>query len=116
MNTLRDENFSYDRIIVKKGDTYNIIYISEIKVIEASGNYVDIITASDKFLQRASIKSIITRLDPKKFFQINRSTIINIDFVKRVRDSAYGNHLVIMDDGEEYSMTRRYRRLLTMTL
>lgn len=81
-----EEKFSMDqRIMVAADDKYVLIEVSEIMYIEALGNYVQIYTGVDKRLVTyGSIKNWMQRLPEKFFFQIHRSTIINLDFLDRI--------------------------------
>lgn len=81
-----DEKFSMDqRIMVAADDRYVLIEVSEIMYIEALGNYVQIYIGPEKRLVTyGSIKNWSNRLPEKFFFQIHRSTVINLDFLERI--------------------------------
>lgn len=81
-----EEKFSMDqRIMVAADDRYVLIEVSEIMYIEALGNYVQIYIGPEKRLVTyGSIKNWSNRLPEKFFFQIHRSTVINLDFLERI--------------------------------
>lgn len=81
-----DEKFSMDqRIMVAADDRYVLIEVSEIMYIEALGNYVQIYIGPEKRLVTyGSVKNWSNRLPEKFFFQIHRSTVINLDFLERI--------------------------------
>ncbi|HCS21581.1 MAG TPA: hypothetical protein DIW47_13650 [Bacteroidetes bacterium] len=81
-----EEKFSMDqRIMVAADDRYVLIEVSEIMYIEALGNYVQIYIGPEKRLVTyGSIKNWSNRLPEKFFFQIHRSTVINLEFLERI--------------------------------
>lgn len=81
-----EEKFSMDqRIMVAADDRYVLLEVSEIMYIEALGNYVQIFVGPEKRLVTyGSIKNWSNRLPEKFFFQIHRSTIINLDHLERI--------------------------------
>jgi len=50
-----------------------------------------------------------TRLDPKKFLRIHRSTIVNIERIKELHPWFKGEHVVILRDGARLTLGRAYR-------
>lgn len=81
-----EETFSMDqRIMVAADDRYVLVEVAEIMYIEALGNYVQIYIGPEKRLVTyGSIKNWSTRLPEKFFFQIHRSSVINLEFLERV--------------------------------
>lgn len=81
-----EEPFSMDqRIMVASDDRYSLIEVSKIMYIEALGNYVQLFTGPEaRLVTYGSIKNWISRLPEKYFFQIHRSTIINLEFLERI--------------------------------
>lgn len=81
-----EEVFSMDqRIMVPADDRYVLVEVAEIMYIEALGNYVQIYIGPEKrLITYGSIKNWSNRLPEKFFFQIHRSTVINLDFLERI--------------------------------
>ena len=81
-----EDVFTIDqRIMVAADDKYVLVEVSKIMYIEALGNYVQLYTGPEKRLVTyGSIKNWVSRLPQKHFFQIHRSTIINLEFLERV--------------------------------
>jgi len=81
-----EETFTLDqRIMGAADDRYVLIEVSEIMYIEALGNYVQIYTGPEKRLVTyGSIKNWSMRLPDKFFFQIHRSSIINLELLERI--------------------------------
>ena len=102
------------RFILKKNDVFHVIKSGEVLYIESSGNYVNIVTNSNKFIYRSTLKSFLKRLDPNLFFRIHRCTIVNIDHVERITNSAYGDYEVILTNKIKLKMTRNYRGMFRL--
>lgn len=67
------------------------IITSDIRYIEAEGNYTAYITSSGKVLERTTITSVYERLPARQFVRIHRSTIAAISHIDRIED----NHVII---------------------
>ena len=101
-----------ERFVVKTGGNIFIVKVGDIQWIEASGNYVNLITEKKKYLYRSTLSSLIEGLDENKFYQIHRSVIVNMDFVDHLEENSYGDFTVIMTSGEELKMSRNYKGLI----
>ena len=66
------------RIIVKKNSEYHCINVSQIRYIEANGDYVLIYTDSNRYLKDQTMKYWETHLPGDSFVRIHRSFIVNI--------------------------------------
>ncbi|MEQ9308139.1 MAG: LytTR family DNA-binding domain-containing protein [Balneolaceae bacterium] len=103
---------SIERFVIKTGSNIYIVRASDVLWIEAAGNYVNIITENKKHLLRSTMSGLIERLDKKIFYQIHRSTIVNLNEVERVEEWNYGDFKVILKNGEELKMSRNYKSLI----
>jgi len=72
------------RIIVKKNSEYHCIMVSEIRYIEANGDYVMIYTDSSKYLKDQTMKYWETHLPDDRFVRIHRSFIVNIEVIAKI--------------------------------
>lgn len=69
-----------------KGKNYQtkMILFEDIAYISAEGNYIFVITKNkQKFVRKMSLTNIKEELDDR-FIQINKSHLINIDFIQRI--------------------------------
>ncbi len=70
------------RILIKVGDRYKPIAIDSIKLVYVKSKSVYILTDDDRsYPLDQSIEMMMNTVDPKKFFRINRSTIVHIDYI-----------------------------------
>ncbi|WP_086029429.1 LytR/AlgR family response regulator transcription factor [Tenacibaculum holothuriorum] len=106
-SALQEENTSYKkRFVIKKTKGIQLLNVTDISLIEASGDFC---IATDSSGKRHTISqtlgNIFQQLNPAKFFKINRSEIINIDFINNI-ESHFKNRLLITLQGvKEKPMT-----------
>ncbi len=75
------------RLNVQIGNKVWLVPIETVICFKASGRYVKVVTAEREALVRVSLKNLLEQLDPDNFWQVHRSTIINIchlDHVKHI--------------------------------
>ncbi|WP_424003912.1 LytR/AlgR family response regulator transcription factor [Maribacter sp. IgM3_T14_3] len=101
-----DQNNFKKRFVIKRPNGIQLLNTSEISMIEASGDFC---IATDQEGKRhpisQTIGSIIEQLPPKKFFRINRSEIVHVDYIEQI-ESHFKNRLLITIKGcKEKAMT-----------
>ncbi|WP_396602545.1 LytR/AlgR family response regulator transcription factor [Algibacter sp. R77976] len=99
-SALKEEHTNYKkRFVIKKAKGIQLLNVSEISKIEASGDFC---IATDLKGKRHTISqnlgSIHQQLHPNKFFKINRSEIICIDAIQNI-ESHFKNRLLITVTG-----------------
>lgn len=97
-----------DRILLKSGGEIFFLKAEEIDWIEAEGDYMRFHTGGRVHLLRETMGNLESRLDPKRFIRIHRSTIVNIDRVKKLSPSFAGEYAVILHDGTKLRLSRGY--------
>lgn len=99
-SALKEEHTNYKkRFVIKKAKGIQLLNVSEISKIEASGDFC---IATDSKGKRHTISinlgNIHQQLHPNKFFKINRSEIICIDAIQNI-ESHFKNRLLITVTG-----------------
>ncbi|MFM2588038.1 LytR/AlgR family response regulator transcription factor [Vibrio sp. TBV020] len=83
-----------------KGDDIHLISISEVLYFKAEDKYVSVFAKCDgrqtEYLLRTSLKDLIQQLDPNNFWQIHRSTIVNVSAIEKVKKVITGKMVVIV--------------------
>ena len=97
------------RMVFKSRGLLLFLSIGDILWIEAEENYVRIHTASESHLLRETIGRLESRLDPRSFIRVHRSSIVNLQYVKEVKNEADGDANVVLMNGEKIPMSRSYR-------
>ena len=93
--------------IKNAGDIY-FVRAEEIDWIDAAGNYTALHVGGRKHLVRETMKSIESRLDPRKFVRVHRSAIINIDRLRKLQPYFHGEYVVTLHDGTTLTSSRGY--------
>ena len=100
------------RLFVKGTRQCSIVAVREIDWIEAADYYACLHVGSRSHLIRQTIARLEQELDPRLFCRIHRSTIVNIDRIRRIEANDAGEYEVLLDDGTRLKLSRRYRRHL----
>jgi len=106
-SVLQEENTNFKkRFVIKKAKGIQLLNVVDISLITASGDFC---MATDQHGKRhpisQNLSSIHQQLNPNKFFKINRSEIIHIDFILNI-ESHFKNRLLITLKGvDEKVMT-----------
>jgi two-component system LytT family response regulator len=98
-----------DRITMKADGRLVFLRPEEIKRIEAADNYATLHLVTGRLMVRETMASIEARLDNANFGRINRSAIVNLDQIKEIRPAQYGDYLVLLRDGTELPLSRKFR-------
>lgn len=102
------EDVASDRILLKSSGEIFFLKADEIDWIEAEGDYMKFHVAGRAHLMRETMARLEARLDPKRFIRIHRSTIVNIDRLRKLSPSFAGEYAVILSDGTKLKLSRGY--------
>jgi two-component system LytT family response regulator len=100
-----------DRVAVKTGSQTLFIKVAEIDYVESAANYVVLRTRTGSHILRETLSNLETRLPPRLFLRISRSTIVNLDRVKALQLSPQGESVVLLEDGRQLVVTRTLREV-----
>lgn len=99
-------------IRVAVGDTVRMIPIDEVRYLQAVDKYVNVVSSRGEALIRESLRDLIGRLDPERFVQIHRSTVVNLDHVlSATRDERGHLQLELAGRDERLTVSRLYAHL-----
>ncbi len=76
------------------GDVTRQIPVADVLYFEAQDKYVSVVTRDASALVRVALSELIAGLDPDKFAQIHRSTIVNLDAIDTIRRDFAGRTFV----------------------
>ncbi len=77
-------------INASRGNGVQLITVEEICYFQADTKYTRVVTAEGESLIRRSLKELSEQLDPGRFWQIHRSTIVNVDAIAGVTRNLAG--------------------------
>ena len=83
--------------------------VDTIERIDAAGDYMCIQTGENTLILRETMKDLETRLDPRRFQRVHRSTIVNLDLVRQVKPHTNGECFLVLDSGAQVKVSRSYR-------
>ncbi|MGF6735505.1 DNA-binding LytR/AlgR family response regulator [Paraburkholderia youngii] len=72
------------------GSDIRIVPVEDVLYFEAADKYVVVATRTGELLIRMSLKELVAQLDPARFWQVHRSTVVNVDKVESASVSALG--------------------------
>ena len=105
-----------DRILIKSSGEIFFLKAEEIDWIEAEGDYMKFHVAGRTHLMRETMARLEERLDPKRFIRIHRSTIVNIDRLRKLSPSFAGEYAVVLHDGTKLKLSRGYHERIAALL
>jgi two-component system, LytTR family, response regulator len=97
-----------DRILLKSSGEIIFLKTGEIDWIEAEGDYVKFHVGGRSHLMRGTMTALESRLDPARFIRIHRSTIVNVDRLRKLSPSFEGEYAVVLQDGTKLRLSRGY--------
>jgi len=99
-------------IRASQGDLVHQIDVAEVLYFHADDKYTCVRTAAGEHLIRTTITELAALLDPARFQQIHRSTIVNLDHLAGTRRDELSRLFVrVLGRGEELPVSRAYVHL-----
>lgn len=93
--------FNNKTVFVNKEDIYYVL---------ASNYYIEIFALDTKYVLRSSMLAIMHELNSNSFVRVHRSSIINLNQITEIINSAYGEIDIKMRDGKQLRVSRGYRQ------
>jgi two-component system LytT family response regulator len=90
--------------------------VNDISWIQGASQYSRVHTKSGEYLLSRTLASLECELDPRKFFRIHRSAIVNAAHVREVRSSGDGRYNIYLHGGQALPMGRARREILEKLL
>ncbi len=83
------------------GDDVKLITVDEICYFRSDTKYTRVVTNDGESLIRKSLKELLDELDPALFWQIHRSTVVNVNAIARVSRDFAGHVIVKLKNRKE---------------
>ena len=100
------------RLVVRSRGQLTFVKVADIDWIEAHHNYLRLYTSGEVHLLRKTSTEIESELPPEYFLRIQRSLIVNVDCIRRLKPCGYGEYLVELKNGKNLPLSRSYREHL----
>ncbi|MBN1106161.1 MAG: response regulator transcription factor [Deltaproteobacteria bacterium] len=109
----REEEFRRLQYVrVQHGDGLRLIPVDDVIYFKVQDKYTLVITREGESLIRKPIRELAEELDPGKFWQIHRGTIVNVRFIDRMSRSLTGKGVITLKDRKEtLKVSHRYMHL-----
>ena len=91
------------------GTAIYMVPVQEVLYFEAADKYVRVITAEREHLIRTSLRELLPQLDPDRFWQVHRGTVVRSDAIaSALRDESGKLTLVLRGHGDKLVVSRLY--------
>ncbi|MFB3390172.1 LytR/AlgR family response regulator transcription factor [Flavobacterium sp. LAR06] len=95
------------KIFIKDGEKRFFVQVNEIYLIESLENYTRLYFQGKKALQRRSLRQWEEILDEGIFFRINRTEIVNINYIQEVKRTVGCGLELTLNSGELLKVSNR---------
>jgi len=93
-------------------ESVRLIPVGDVDYFQAEDKYTLVLTAAGESLIKTSIKELTQELDPQKFWQIHRATIVNVSKIEDVSRSITGRGVLKLKNRKEtLTVSRQYLHL-----
>ncbi len=97
---------SITRLFVRVGNAIVPVPLDRVSWLEADGDYVVAHVGGSRHLLHLSLSSLVTRLDPRRFAQVHRAHVVNLDHVRAFKRDGRGNLEAELNDGTRVPVSR----------
>ena len=92
-----------------QGTAVHLVPVGKVIYFEAADKYVRVITAEREHLIRTSLRELLPQLDPERFWQVHRGTVVRCDAVATaLRDDAGKVTLTLRGHADRLTVSRLY--------
>jgi two-component system, LytTR family, response regulator len=99
-------------LLIKKDERSVFLRVADIDWVESSRNNVRLHVGKEVYVFHETTTGIESHLDPKHFFRIHRSTIVNIERIREMHPWFNGDYAVTLKDGTRLTLSSTYRERL----
>ena len=103
----RDALPMHHKIFIKDGEKCFFIPLTDIRLIQSMDNYARLFFGDEKAMIKRSLNLLAEKLDPTVFFRINRSQIINTQYIKEIHPHFNGKLQITLTSGESLEVSSR---------
>lgn len=104
------------RVVLKSGSDLHFVRTSDIIWVESQADFIKVHTTGTAQLVRETLQNFEQRVPVDKFLRIHRSSLVNVDHVKKVTPALYGDYTVLMADGTVLRLSRKNRAKLKLLI
>ncbi|HEV8690918.1 MAG TPA: LytTR family DNA-binding domain-containing protein [Ideonella sp.] len=91
------------------GSVVHMVPVEDVVYFEAADKYVRVLTADQEHLIRTSLRELLPQLDPQRFWQVHRGTVVQArEIAQALRDESGRVQLVLRRRPEKLQVSRLY--------
>ncbi len=96
------------------GNSVYFVAIADVLYIEAVDKYLKVVTAEREYFIRATLRELKAQLDPEQFWQIHRSTLVQVNAVERATRQESGTLIIhLRQHADQLKVSRLYAHLFS---
>jgi two-component system LytT family response regulator len=100
------------KIVIKDRDEITLLEQSQIDWVDAAGDYVCIHANGITHIKRSTLTKLLKDLDPRLFKRVHRSTIVNLNCIKKVLPHTKGEFFLQLGEFDQVKVSRNYREVI----
>ncbi|MFO1325615.1 MAG: LytTR family DNA-binding domain-containing protein [Burkholderiales bacterium] len=94
------------------GKQVKLIPVADVLYFQSDTKYTRVVLANGEALIRTPLKELLSELDPERFWQVHRGTIVNLDAVSGVlREDAERQFVLLKNRQEKLPISRQFTHL-----
>ena len=94
------------------GKQVKLIAVSDVVYFQSDAKYTRVVLAQSEAYIRTPLKELLAELDPDKYWQVHRSTVVNLDQVAGVlREDAERQFVLLKNRQERLPISRQFTHL-----
>ena len=94
------------------GKQVKLIAVNDVVYFQSDAKYTRVVLAQSEALIRTPLKDLVAELDPDRFWQVHRSTVVNLDWVASVlREDAERQFVILKSRPERLPISRQFTHL-----
>ena len=97
------------KLAIKDGSRTTLVPQDQIEWIDAAGDYMCVHAGGETHILRKTMKELEAELDPELLQRIHRSTIVNVNQVKKMQSHINGEYFLTLENGHIIKLSRSYK-------
>jgi DNA-binding LytR/AlgR family response regulator len=98
-----------ERFVVARRGAEIVVDARDVTWIQAAGRAVILHAGGESHRLREPMAAVEQSLDPRTFVRVHRSGIVNLDRIRAIHPSGFGDYRIVMRDGTVVNYSRVYR-------
>jgi two-component system LytT family response regulator len=98
-----------ERLLVAEDGKVLFLPAREIEFIQSAGKYVKVFAQGRCHLLRQPLYELESRLDPRHFVRVHRTSIVNVEQIVEMHPLFHGDCELVLRRGTRLPLSRRYR-------